>query len=343
MNYILNILQKKACYNKPPIWIMRQAGRYLPEYREIRNKEKSFLDICYNPKIACEITLQPIKRFDLDAAIIFSDILVIPNALGCDLDFKKGVGPKLSKISSMSDLNSLKIDNIDSFLKPVFDAVSLVKSKLSKSKSLIGFAGCPWTLACYMIEGGGSKNFENIRRISVEDKEFFKNLMDILTNSIIKYLELKIKAGCDIIKLFDSWAGIVPDYQIDNFIIDPAAKIVNYFKKNYPHIPVICFPKSIGYNYLKFSEKVKCDAIAFDQNISVNWIRDYFQNRDIIAQGNLDNYTLAFGKKDDIAKEVDNIINNLGGKPFIFNLGHGILPQTPIENVEFLIDRIRYS
>ena len=153
MNYILNILQKKDCYKKPPIWIMRQAGRYLPEYRKIRNNADSFLDICYNPALACEITLQPIKRFNFDAAIIFSDILVIPNALGCDLKFEKGIGPKLSKISSSDDLKALNINNISSFLQPVFDAVNLTKNNLEKDKSLIGFSGCPWTLACYMIEG----------------------------------------------------------------------------------------------------------------------------------------------------------------------------------------------
>lgn len=341
MNYILNILQKKDYYKKPPIWIMRQAGRYLPEYRKIRNSADSFLDICYNPKLACEITLQPIKRFDFDAAIIFSDILVIPNALGCDLKFDKGIGPKLSKISSSDDLKALKIDNINGFLKPVFEAVSLARQKLDKNKSLIGFSGCPWTLACYMIEGGGSKNFDNIRRLAIEDKVFFRELMNILTNSIIKYLELKIEAGCDILKLFDSWAGIVPNCQIEEYIINPTIKIVDYFKEKYPNIPIICFPKSIGFNYLKFSEKVNCDAIAFDQNIPLNWIRDNFQNRDIVAQGNLDNFILAFGSKDDISKRVDNIINIIGKKPFIFNLGHGILPQTPIENVEFLVDKIR--
>ncbi len=341
MSYIVDVLNKKDLKNKkPPIWIMRQAGRYLPEYREARSKAGSFLDLCYNPKLACEVTLQPIKRFNFDAAIIFSDILVIPHALGCDLKFIAGEGPKLSKISSSNDLKALKINKIDSFLKPVFEAVSLTRQNLSKDKALIGFAGCPWTLACYMIEGGGSKNFDETRKLAIFNQEFFGDLIDILTQSIIRYLSLKIEAGANIVKLFDSWAGLLPPSDLKKWVFEPVKNIVNKLKEKYPDIPIICFPKGIGVNYKDFVNYVNCDCVAVDQNLPRNWIVENLQEKTTI-QGNLDNFLLAFGSKKEIQKEVEDILQKFSSKPFIFNLGHGILPQTPIENVEFLIDLVR--
>ena len=341
MSYILEVLNKKTKEIKnPPIWIMRQAGRYLPEYRKVRSEINNFLDLCYDPKMACEVTMQPIRRFDFDAAIIFSDILVIPHALGSDVKFLGGVGPKLSQTLSVDDLRSLKVKNLESFLKPVFDAVSLTRSKLDKSKSLIGFAGCPWTLACYMVEGGGSKNFNLVRQKAIEDEVFFSQLIDILTDAIIEYLSLKIEAGADIIKLFDSWAGLLPPKELKKWVFDPTKKIVDEIKKRYPKIPIICFPKGIGSNYLEFIKYINCDSIAIDQNLPRDWAVENLQNN-VIIQGNLDNFLLAFGKKEDIENEVKDILQKFNKVPLIFNLGHGILPQTPVENVEMLVELIR--
>jgi len=342
MKKIINVLNKKQHYDIPPIWIMRQAGRYLPEYMKTRSQIDNFLDLCYNPKLACEVTLQPIKRFEFDSAIIFSDILVIPDALGIKVDFIKNHGPKLAKFDLEKDLKNLKISNINKHLTSVYEAITLTRSKLSSDKALIGFCGAPWTLACYMIEGGGSKNFDKVREVALKHEELFAELIEILTESLKIYLTSQIKAGADIVKIFDSWAGVLPPSQIQKWIIEPAKKIVKYLKENHPEIPVIYFPKSIGVNYQQFAKEVDCHGLAIDQNLEKNWAKKYLQqdlNKTI--QGNLDNFLLAFGNKKEIEKEVRNILDTFNDKPFIFNLGHGILPQTPIENVELVLKIIR--
>jgi uroporphyrinogen decarboxylase len=342
MNNLINTLLRKEKFSTPPIWIMRQAGRYLPEYREIRSNVKNFLELCYTPKLASEVTLQPIRRFDFDAAIIFSDILVIPDALGVKVEFIKNEGPKLQKISTILDLKNFKTDNIKTHLKPVFEALELTKSKLGSQKALIGFSGSPWTLACYMIEGGGSKNFDLTRETAIRDEEFFKQLIEILTQNIITYLSLQIEAGADVVKLFDSWAGILPPTQLRKWVIEPTKKIVFEIKKRYPKTPIICFPRGIGMNYKEFALNVAPHGLALDQNMEKKWVKDNLQeNLDIVVQGNLDNYLLAFGTKTEIEKEVLNILENFGSHPFVFNLGHGILPETPIENVELVVNLIR--
>lgn len=341
MTNLLNFIQEKKLQENPPIWIMRQAGRYLPEYLAIRKDVSNFLDLCYNPELASEVTLQPIRRFGFNAAIIFSDILVIPDALGIDVKFVKGEGPKLQKIDQNFDLNKLDISNIKTHLKPVFEALEITKSKLNTTTSLIGFSGSPFTLACYMIEGGGSKNFENTRRIMNQNPEFFAKLIEILSDSVIEYLSLKINHGAQIIKLFDSWAGILPSSEIQKWVINPTIKIVNALKKIHPNTPIIAFPKGIGVNYLEFSRQVNCDVLAIDQTLDKKWVKENLQVTDKIIQGNLDNYLLAFGSKEEIKKEVLAILETYSGKPFIFNLGHGILPQTPIENVEMVVDLVR--
>lgn len=338
MNKLINTLLKKERFEKPPIWIMRQAGRYLPEYREIRSNVKNFLELCYTPKLACEVTLQPITRFDLDAAIIFSDILVIPDALGVKVEFVKNEGPKLGSF----ELKNLKVENIEKHLAPVFEALALTKSKLAKDKALIGFSGSPWTLACYMIEGGGSKNFELTREKAIHDEKFFAELIEILTQSIIKYLSAQIKAGADVVKLFDSWAGVLPPAQLQKWVIEPTQKIVSEIKKLHPNIPVICFPRGIGANYEEFARIVAPHGLALDQNLPRNWVKKNLQeNLGQVVQGNLDNFLLAFGSKKEIEKEVLNILETFGDHPFIFNLGHGILPETPIENVELVMSLVK--
>jgi uroporphyrinogen decarboxylase len=307
-----------------------------------RSNIDNFLDLCYNPQLACEVTLQPIKRFEFDSAIIFSDILVIPDALGIKVDFVKNHGPKLAKFDLEKDLKNLKIANVNNHLQNVYEAITLTRSKLANDKALIGFCGAPWTLACYMIEGGGSKNFDKVREMALKNEELFAELIEILTESLKIYLTSQIKAGADIIKIFDSWAGVLPPTQIQKWIIEPAKKIVNYLKENHPEIPVIYFPKAIGVNYENFAREVDCHGLAIDQNLEKNWAKKYLQqdlNKTI--QGNLDNFLLAFGDKKAIEKEVRNILDTFSDKPFIFNLGHGILPQTPIENVELILKIIR--
>lgn len=344
MYKLIDTLLKKESNKNPPIWIMRQAGRYLPEYREIRADVKSFLDLCYNPKLASKVTLQPIERFGLDAAIIFSDILVIPDALGVNVEFIKGEGPKLEKTLNEADLNKLDISKIESHLNPVFETLELTKSKLDNSTALIGFSGSPWTLACYMIEGGGSKNFESVKRSAIENEEFFSKLIEILTQSIIQYLSLKIKAGANVVKLFDSWASVLPPQQLQKWVIEPTKKIIAELKKLHPEVPIIAFPRGIGVNYLDFAKQVNSDGLAIDQTLEKNWVKKNLQ-QDLgkVVQGNLDNILLAFGSKDEIKKEVLNILETFEGQPFIFNLGHGILPPTPIENVELVVDLVKNS
>lgn len=342
MNKLINTLLKKEKNSNPPIWIMRQAGRYLPEYREVRSNVKNFLELCYTPKLASEVTLQPIRRFGFDAAIIFSDILVIPDALGVKVEFVQNEGPKLQKISNNADLKSLKTNNIVSHLQPVFEALELTKSKLDSNTALIGFSGSPWTLACYMIEGGGSKNFENTRKTAIHDEKFFAELIEILTQSIVTYLSQQIKAGADVVKLFDSWAGVLPPTQLRKWVIEPTKKIVAQLKKLHPQTPVICFPRGIGMMYEEFAREVNSQGLALDQNLEKNWVKKNLQeNLGQVVQGNLDNILLACGSKNEIEKEVLQILESFGEHPFIFNLGHGIIPQTPIENVELVMRLVR--
>jgi len=342
MNILNNTLLKKDKFKNPPIWIMRQAGRYLPEYRAIRSNVAGFLDLCYNPKLASVVTLQPIKRFDLDAAIIFSDILVIPDALGIKVDFIKNEGPKLESITSGYDLNKLKIDNIENHLNPVFENLSLTRSNLATEKDLIGFSGSPWTMATYICEGGGSKNFDIVKKLAIQDEAFFGNLIDILTQSVITYTLAQIKAGADVIKLFDSWAGVLSQSQYQKWVIEPNKKIVEAIRNKSPETPVICFPKGSGALYEEFARQVSPNGLAIDQNCPKRWVKEKLQEElGIVVQGNLDNYLLAYGSKFEIEKEVNQILEDFGDHPFVFNLGHGIFPETPIENVELVVGLVK--
>lgn len=350
MKKLVNILTKNEDFLKsfssenfsPPIWIMRQAGRYLPEYLQTRSQIDNFLDLCYNPKLACEVTLQPITRFDFDAAIIFSDILVIPDALGQKVEFVKNHGPKLAEFDLKTDLSKLKTHDFLLKLNSVFEAISLTKSKLSKDKTLIGFCGAPWTLACYMINQAGSKNFEKTQSASLSQEAEFSKLIEILTESLILYLSKQIEAGCDVVKIFDSWAGILPPFQLQKWVFEPAKKIIEALKIRHPDVPVICFPRGIGVNYQTFAKIVQPSGLAIDQTIPAKWAKTHLQDEiDVVIQGNLDNFLLAFGSKEQIVSETRKILETYNNKPFIFNLGHGILPQTPITNVELLLETIR--
>ncbi len=336
---LLNLISEREIEKSPPIWIMRQAGRYLPEYLEIRKNCENFLDLCYNPKLASEVTLQPIRRFDFDAAIIFSDILVIPDALGVNVKFVKNEGPKLGKIPP---LEKLKIDNVLKHLNPVFENLKLTRQNLAKDKALIGFSGAPFTLACYMIEGGGSKNFDEVKKMAVQNEEYFSQLIEILVESVSIYLIEQINSGANLVKIFDSHSGILPESGFQKWVIAPTKKIIENVKKVHPNVPIIAFPRGCGVFYEEYVKQTKCDVIALDQNLSKNFVVENLQNRqNSIIQGNLDNQLLAFGTKDAIKREVLDILEKFGKKPFIFNLGHGIIKETPIENVEFLMKLVR--
>ena len=335
------IINKKTNIN--PIWIMRQAGRYLPEYMEVRSNVNNFLDLCYNPELASKVTLQPIERFNFDSAIIFSDILVIPDALGIEVNFIKGVGPKLNKIDEQTNIKTYNDKDIEKHLKPVYDALKLTRKNLQKDKDLIGFSGSPWTLACYMIEGGGSKNFDSVKRCAVENETFFTELIEILSNKIIEHLSYQINSGANVVKLFDSWAGILPPKELRKWVINPNKKIAQKLKELHPDIPVICFPRGIGMMYEEFAKEVNCSGLAIDQTVERKWAKNNLQNTDKIVQGNLDNILLAFGSKEEIKTETLGVLEDFGDKNFVFNLGHGILPQTPIENVELVVDLVKNS
>ena len=338
---LLNTLKGKKT-DTPPIWLMRQAGRYLPEYKEIRKRELNFLDLCYNPKLASKITLQPIKRYGFDGAILFSDILVIPDALGIKTEFVKNVGPKLNPVTTEKELNYLKIDNIKKHLSPVFETINLVKSQKPKETNLIGFSGSPWTIATYIIEGGSSKNFEKIRSIAIKNEDFFQKLIDILINSIIEYLSYQIEEGVEIIQLFDSWAGILPESEFSKWVLNPNKKIIDIIKEKHPEIPIILFAKNSSLLNENICQNIKFDCLAIDQNLPKKWVKDVIRNKyNKIIQGNLDNILLCYGSKDQIKKEVINILDSFNDYPFIFNLGHGVLKDTPIKNVEFVLDLVR--
>lgn len=325
----------------PPIWMMRQAGRYLPEYREIRSRASNFLELCYNPKLASEITLQPIRRFGFDGAILFSDILVIPDALGIKVEFLKGEGPKLEAISSKKDLIKFNPQKLDK-LNPVYETIALTKSKLDANTALIGFSGSPWTIATYIIEGGGSKNFEKVRGIAISDENFFSGLIEILVESITLYLSNQIEAGAEVIKLFDSWAGVLPEDEYRKWVLEPNRKIIERLKGKFPKIPIILFARGSGLFYEDLIKETKADCFAIDQNLPKKWANEILQKKhNAVIQGNLDNIILADGSLELLEQEVKSIIKTFGDYPFIFNLGHGVLPHTKIENIQKVIEVIR--
>lgn len=322
---------------KIPFWLMRQAGRYLPEYRAIRKDVGSFLEMCYTPSLASEVTLQPIHRFHMDAAIIFSDILVIPHALGQHVEFIAGEGPKLEAISHAEQINQLGKKSIHETLSPVYEALKIVKGELPHQTALIGFSGAPWTLACYMIEGGGSKNFDSVRRFAYSNEIAFSKLIRLLEDTIADYLSAKIEAGADVIQLFDSWAGVASACQFQQWIIEPTRRIVAAVKQKHPHIPIIGFPRAAGIHYPEYAKQTGVDAVSIDYQTPLAWVRDHIS---IPLQGNLDPLLLAGDMEGTIVK-IESMIRCMKDRPYIFNLGHGVVPYTPVEHVERLAEHIR--
>lgn len=316
---------------RPPFWFMRQAGRYLSEYRKVRASLPTFLDLCYHPDKATEVTLQPIERFDMDAAIIFSDILVIPHALSLSLQYVEKEGPLLETIADEKELSKLKFDHFESILKPVYEAITQTRSKLAGDKTLIGFAGAPWTLACYMIDGRGKTGFEKTRKTLFSNPEFFTRLFSLLEKAIVDHLSRQINAGADVVQLFDSWAGNLPFSHLEKWVIEPHNRIAQALKLRHPETPIIGFPKSIGYGYKHYAEKSKVDGISVDMHTSMDELANEYTEK--IFQGNLDPLILASNKQE-AEEAAKKIMEKMHGKRFIFNLGHGMVPETPVSNVE---------
>ncbi len=323
----------------PPIWLMRQAGRYLPEYRQIRATAPSFLDFCYTPKLATEATLQPIKRFGFDAAILFSDILVIPDALGQDVSFETGEGPRLKPIETIADFKSLKSSIEGGKLDAVYETVQRVKSALPKETALIGFCGAPWTVASYMIAGRGTPDQAPARKFSYAQPKLFAKLIDLLTQASIDYLIAQLKSGVEVVQIFDSWAGVLPPLEFDRWCYDPVVKIINGVRASVPDAKMIAFPRGATSQLEFFSSIEGLSCLGLDTSVDTLWAADNLTD-EITLQGNLDPLALLAGGHA-LDEAVDYILETMGDRPHIFNLGHGILPETPIAHVEQLLKRVR--
>ena len=325
------IYGKKSSYI--PIWFMRQAGRYLPEFREIRKKNPNFIKLCLDPNLVNEITLQPLKRFDIDAAIIFSDILMIPFGLGQQVEFKKGIGPILGNINLDIIIKKDPVDFVQKIL-PVYKGIEKVKTNL-KEKPVIGFVGAPWTLLLYMLNKKSPKNNFNFEEIT-KDKFLVNRLLKKLEEIICLHIDKQVEAGVDIIQIFDSWAGLLPKKELPNYCYIPILKIVEHIKSK--KIPVICFPKGIGKNYLDFCSIVKPDCISIDYEVDPIWIKENI--KDIPIQGGLDPKIL-LGDKQQIKKNTEKYLNIFKDYPYIFNLGHGVLPEIKPETIKYIIQLVR--
>ena len=316
-----------------PIWFMRQAGRYLPEFREIRKQNPNFINLCLNERLSAEISLQPIRRFDLDAIIIFSDILMIPYGLGQKIEFKKGIGPILGDLNFNVILNTKPNDFIEK-LSPIYQAIKRVKKEV-RDKNLIGFVGAPWTLLMYMLNKKSPKNNFNIDKI-IKNKSLMRDLIIKLENIIFLHTKEQIKAGADIIQIFDSWAGLLPKNKLSEYCYIPTSKIVKNIKSL--QIPTICFPKGIGENYIDFCSAVEPNCISIDYEVNPQWIKEKLNGLPI--QGGIDPKTL-LGDKEEIKKNIEKYLNIFKDYPYIFNLGHGVLPETKPETIEYIIQIIR--
>ena len=339
-----SIFMNTLAGNKPeqtPVWIMRQAGRYLTEYRTVRRSQKDFISFCLNPEKASEVTLQPIKRFDFDAAIIFSDILMVPWALNRNVRFVTGAGPKLTPLSLDTNLDDTLLDQIEKRLSPVGRAIELTRLNLATNKALIGFAGAPWTVITYMIEGGSSRDFAETKRWLWLNPKEFEALFDYMTQATINFLTIQARSGADVLMLFDSWASAVPAELRDQFVIEPVRRIVRALREQGNKQPIIGFPKGIGEGIIAYSEKAEIDALAIDHMTDAKWVNKVLP-KSMPVQGNLDPLSLLNGGSKMI-NSIDYILDSFKDRPHIFNLGHGITPPTPVSNVEQMVQRVRKS
>jgi uroporphyrinogen decarboxylase len=323
----------------PPIWLMRQAGRYLPEYREVRSRVASFLDICRTPELAAEVTLQPLRRFNLSAAIVFSDILIVPYALGQKLEFVEGEGPKLDPVRDGQAIARLDDSNLLRTFGAVYETVERVSSALPKDVPLIGFCGAPWTVASYMVAGGSSKEQAEARLWAYREPAIFLDLIQLLIDTSVEYLLGQVNAGADVLQIFESWAGCLSDDEFARWCIAPARSIVERVKQKAPHVPIIGFPRGSGPLAVRYAKEAGIDAIGCDATLPLDWIKDSLQPL-LPVQGNLDPLLLVSGGSR-LDARVKATLAELGKGPFIFNLGHGIQPNTPISHVERLIALVK--
>jgi uroporphyrinogen decarboxylase len=323
----------------PPVWLMRQAGRYLPEYRALRQKAGSFLELCYSPELATEVTLQPIRRFGFDAAILFSDILVIPHALGRSVRFVEGEGPQLDPLDDPKLVATLPQRVDHKVLAPVYETVSRVKHALPPGVALIGFCGAPWTVATYMIAGHGTSDQAPARLFAYRYPDAFTKLVDVLADASAEYLIRQLQAGADVVQVFDTWAGVLPPKEFNRWCVEPMKKIVDAVRQQVPDAKFIGFPRGAGIGIVNYAEATGVNAAGLDWMVPLDFARSNLQPRWPV-QGNLDPLALRAGGAA-LDRSVDEILEAWSGGPFIFNLGHGILPDTPIEHVERMLKRVR--
>lgn len=340
---LLNVL-KGEVGPKMPIWMMRQAGRYLPEYRATRAEAGSFLDLCYNPELACEVTLQPIRRFGFDGSILFSDILVVPHALGQDVRFEEGVGPVLpplnvSEIKALVDRFEAEPEQFDAHLDPVIETVRLLRASLPDEVTLLGFCGAPWTVATYMVGGRGSPDQAAARKFALKEPKVFDRLLSCLAEASVRYLARQIEAGADAVQIFDSWAGSLSPTGLDRYSVKPIAQIVRGLRAQHPDTPIIGFAKGAMHELGMFSEATGINAVGLDWTISVSAARRQL-GASMVTQGNIDPLLMTAGP-DALDQAVDQMVSGAAGLPHVANLGHGITPDGQIDQVHRFIERVR--
>ncbi len=353
---VLSLFQGRVG-ERPPVWLMRQAGRYLPEYRKVRAHAGSFLDLCYNPELATEVTLQPIRRYGFDAAILFSDILVVPDALGQRVTFEEGEGPRLEPIESGAGIARLQPAGAMAHLAPVFEAVARIRAALAPETALFGFCGAPWTVASYMVAGRGTPDQAPARLWAYRDAEGFGALIDLLVAVSADYLSRQVEAGADLLQIFDSWAGSLPDDEFERWVVLPTRRIVAKVKARHPNVPIIGFPRGAGPLYRHYAEATGVDGVSCDTSLPIAHMRDVVSGEGDghgkhggeraksgagapVVQGNLDPLLLVSGGEA-MDVRVKGIVEAMRGRRFIFNLGHGIVPQTPPEHVARLVQLVR--
>jgi len=323
----------------PPFWLMRQAGRYLPEYRALRARARGFLDLCFTPELAVEATLQPIRRFGMDAAILFSDILVVPHALGQAVDFREGEGPVLEPVRTEEAVTALEAEGTTERLTPVYEAVRQVKERLPRETALIGFAGAPWTVATYMVEGGTSRDFARTKSWAFAEPEGFGALIGKITDATVAHLSAQIEAGADAVQLFDSWAGALDEQGFRAYVIAPTRSIVAELKKRHPGTPVIGFPRGAGLMYRAYAGETGVSALGLDTSVPPMIARKTLQSL-MPVQGNLDPAVLLAGGAR-LDEAVVALVACFRDGPYIFNLGHGVLPDTPVAHVARVVELLR--
>jgi uroporphyrinogen decarboxylase len=324
----------------PPIWMMRQAGRYLPEYRATRAQAGDFLALCYNSELAAEVTLQPIRRYGFDAAILFADILLLPQAMGADLWFETGEGPRLSTITTMAGVQALKPkEDIHDKLAPIYETVRILARELPRETTLIGFAGAPWTVATYMIAGRGSKDQGAAHALKAADRATFQALIDAITAATVEYLSMQVLAGAEVIKLFDSWAGSLKGQDFIDFALTPTKQIIHALKARHPGLPIIAFPREAGQAYVGFAKATGANCVALDNSVSPEWAATHVQV-DGCVQGNLAPEHMVTGGAD-LVRETRRVVDGFKGGAHIFNLGHGITPDANPDNVSRMIEAVR--